>query len=117
MTNELHKQLYETALSAGLPIISGDKCCRILAWLYIYGGGREETVFNDKMSNDIFYAQRRVLNIWLDAVGIDNGSHIPDCELVPILQDYVKSVSDFNNPPEWVVEFEKEYGLTARRRK
>jgi len=41
--NGLREQLYQTALSAGLLIISVDKCCRLLAWLYAYGGGREGT--------------------------------------------------------------------------
>ncbi|MCL2139431.1 MAG: hypothetical protein FWH41_07875 [Treponema sp.] len=115
--NGLREQLFQTALSAGLPVISGDKCCRLLAWLYAYGGGREETVFNGRLRNDIFYAQRRVLNIWLDDEGEDIGSHIPDPELAPVLQGYVQSVTDFSNPPEWAAELEAEYGLQARGRK
>jgi hypothetical protein len=103
---DFRKQLYETALSAGLPIISGDKCCQLLAWLYIYGGANEQTVFNEKLRNAIFSAQQR-LNI--------NGGEVPDMELTPVMQNYIKSVSDYNNPPEWIIELEKEYGLKPNR--
>jgi hypothetical protein len=105
--NDLRKSLHETALSAGIPIISGDKCCRLLAWLYIYGGGQEQVVFDERLNTDIVYAQKR-LNVM--------GGKIPDTELAPILQSYIKSVTDYGNPPEWVYELEKEYGIKAYQR-
>jgi len=97
--------LYETALSAGLPVISGDKCCRLLAWLYVYGGGNEQ-VIEGKLNAAIIYAQKR-LNIL--------GGETPDAELMPVLTEYVRSIADFKNPPEWVDRLEKEYGLKPRR--
>jgi hypothetical protein len=49
-------QFYVTAGLAGLKIISDDTCCRLLAWLYVYGGGNEQ-VLDSRVSNAIFYAQ------------------------------------------------------------
>jgi hypothetical protein len=98
--------LYETALSAGLPVISGDKCCRLLAWLYLYGGENEATVFNDRFREALLYAQKR-LNLF--------GNEIPDRALLPVLQNYLHSVSDYYTPPEWVTELEKEYGVKGNR--
>ena len=100
--NELRRQFYETALPVGIPVISGDKCCQILAWLFIYGGANEQTIINERLRDSILYAQRR-LNI--------NGGELPDKELVPVLQSYIKSVVDWVKPPDWVLELEKEFGI------
>jgi hypothetical protein len=107
MSDELRSRFYETALSAGIPILSGDKCCRILAWLYVYGGGNEQ-VIEGRLNAAIQYAQKR-LNLL--------GGEIPDLELLPILQGYIKSIADYHNPPEWVNELEAEYKIKSYHKK
>jgi hypothetical protein len=104
--NDFRAQLYAAAESAGLKIISDDKCCRLLAWLYVYGGGNEQPVFDGRLNSAMLYAQRR-LNLW--------GAERPDHELVPVLQGYTKSITDYKNPPEWVLELEEEYGIKTYR--
>ena len=37
---QMTHEFYRTAGLAGLKIIPDDKCCRLLAWLYVYGGGK-----------------------------------------------------------------------------
>jgi hypothetical protein len=103
---EFRKYFYETALLAGLPVISTDKCCRLLAWLYVCGGENEQTVLDSRLRNALLYAQKR-LNLL--------GGEIPDVELLPVLKSYINSVADYKNPPEWVLELEKEYGIKPRR--
>ena len=98
----LHKYFYDTALSAGIPLIASDKCCQLLAWLYVYGGANEQVVFDDRLREAIFYAQKR-LNI--------EGGEITDQELTPVLQYYIKSIVDFKKPPDWVINLENEYGI------
>ena len=104
VANNFRKQLYDTALSAGLKIISDDKCCQLLAWLYVYGGAHEQPVFDDKLREIIFYSQKR-LNLL--------GGETPNAELCFVMNDYIKSVSDYSRPPEWVVSLEKEYCIKA----
>ena len=104
----ISKFLYETALSAGVPIISKDKCCQLLAWVFVYGGGHEQVVMDGWLRNAILYAQQR-LNI--------NGGEIPNMELAILMNKYIKSVSDYDNPPEWVLLLEKEYSIEVYRRK
>jgi hypothetical protein len=101
-------KFYRTAGLAALKIIPDDKCCQLLAWLYVYGGGNEQ-VLNHHISDMIFYAQGR-LNLL--------GGETPDVGLLPVLQGYVKSLTDgnYNNPPEWVIELEKEYGIKPQRK-
>jgi hypothetical protein len=106
--NRLIEQLYATAESAGIKIVSDDTCCQLLAWLYIYGGGSEEVVVNGRQRNLFLQAQRR-LNLF--------GGELPNGELILVLQGYVKSVTDFSNPPGWVTELEKKYGIKPHRGK
>jgi hypothetical protein len=100
-------QFYVTAGLAGLKIIPDDKCCRLLAWLYAYGGENEQ-VLDSRVSGAIFYAQGR-LNLL--------GGETPNADLVPVLQRYMKEITDYNNPPEWVIELEKEYRIKPHRGK
>jgi hypothetical protein len=103
--SNLRRQFYTTAGLAELKIIPDDKCCRILAYLFVYGGSNEQLI-DSRVSDAAFYAQGR-LNIL--------GGEKPDAALVPILQDYIKSIKDYKNPPEWVLELEKEYAIKPHR--
>jgi hypothetical protein len=102
----LLEQLYRTAESAGIKILSDDYCCQLLAWLNVYGGGVENVVMDVKLRTDIFEAQRR-LNLY--------GGEIPNTELLIKLQECIRSISDYNKPPEWVKDLEKKYGLNFNR--
>jgi hypothetical protein len=101
------RQLCETAESAGIKIYSDDKCCRILAWLFTCGGENEQ-VINSSITMPIFYAQKR-LNLL--------GGEKPNDELLHLLHKYIKSITDYDNPPEWVIELEKEYQIKTHRSK
>jgi hypothetical protein len=117
--SNFRRQFYVSAGLAGLKIISDDECCRLLAWLYVYGGGNEQ-VLDSRVSNAIFYAQGR-LNLL--------GGETPDADLLPVLQGYIKDITGdnpldflgnpkndkYDNPPEWVVSLEKEFGIKPYR--
>jgi len=98
------EQLYEACKGVGIKVYSDDECCRAMAWLLIYGGGNEN-VLSGSIFQVIKCAQSR-LNLF--------GGELPNAELVPIFQEYFKSVTDENNPPEWVFEFEKKHNIKHR---
>jgi hypothetical protein len=102
-------QLCVTAGLAGLKMFPDDKCCRLLAWLYAYGGENEQ-VLDGRVSNAVFYAQGR-LNLL--------GGETPDTGLLPVLQGYISDITrdGYHTPPEWVVELEKELGIRPHRGK
>lgn len=106
-TENILEQLHRTAKSAGFHIISDDHCCRLLAWLLVYGGGNEQVVLDKILQTNIFEAQRR-LNIY--------GGEIPDAGLMEHMREYTRSITDQDNPPEWVPELEKRYGIKSYRR-
>lgn len=114
--NNFRRMLSQTAASAGLQIISGltdDKCCQLLAYLLVFGGSNEQFTTDGKLVSAIFYAQAR-LNLY--------GSERVNFDLLPVLQGYIKSIPnaesnpDYDNPPEWCIELEKEFGIKTYRR-
>ena len=102
MNDDFMKQFYETAFNAGILVISDDKCVQLLAWLHVYGGSQEQAVMSGRLNASISYAQKR-FNIF--------GGERPDPEFIRSFQDYVKTIEDYNNPPEWVLSLEKEYNI------
>lgn len=77
--------LYETALNAGLPIISLDTSARILAVLYVHGNN-EFMVHCPKFQAEIKYIQSRF--------HIDGGE-APDQRIIPLLRQYIEVLETF----------------------
>ena len=61
--SDLRQKMYDTCLSAGIPIISDDECCQLLAYLHLEGGCNEEITLRESIRSALFYAQKR-LNIY-----------------------------------------------------
>ena len=109
--SDLREKMYDTALSAGIHIISDDECCQLLAYLHLEGGCNEQMVLEEKIRNALFYAQKR-LNIL--------GGEVPNIELFPVFMEYVNSCTrkEFDDdPPEWVLALEKKWGIKSYRSK
>lgn len=104
----IQHQFYEACELAGIKVLSDDKCCQLLAWASVYGGGHEAVVMNGALSASVLTAQKR-LNIL--------GGEVPNMKLVPVMLNYIESVKDFDNPPDWVLSLEKEYSIKAYRNK
>jgi hypothetical protein len=93
------EKLYATAENAGLKLISDDDCCKLLAWLHVYGGGDESVVKNEKLKLDILTAQKR-LNLF--------GGKRPHGVLIEKLKKYIK-IADTR--PDWIASLEQKYHL------
>jgi hypothetical protein len=100
---EFYRQLLDTADSAGLQIISDDNCCKLLAWLYAYGGSVEAVIYNIRMNENIKYAQRK-LNI--------TGGEVPNEELLPLLKKYLDEVK--TGTPAWAYDICREYNISVK---
>lgn len=115
---EDYKRLLQSCLEAGIPILSLDTCCRLLAIVYVIGGSMEAFTHNGKLMADWQYAQQR-LNIV--------GGETPNEEVALLIKQYVNELETYyanaaysgnsSSPlakehPEWVVEFmTKRYGI------
>ncbi len=55
---DLLKKMSATMAVAGLQLLSEDRCCKLLAITYVFGGGNEAFTYNLKLLRHIFYAQK-----------------------------------------------------------
>jgi hypothetical protein len=107
---DLYALLHTTAASAGMEMPSDDKCCRLLAWLYSFGGECEATILNLKLNVDIGAA--------LDRLNLHDGER-SNAALFPALQRYVTELEDYINQksdepitePKWLTELANEYKI------
>jgi hypothetical protein len=106
LMKEFYRAFHKTSNSAGIKILSDDNCCRLLAWLLHFGGGREETILNFRLNEDILEAQNR-LNLY--------GGECANARLLPVLNAYDSDAEDYLGgktvKPQWIAEIEKKYGL------
>ena len=79
------KSTYETALNAGLSIVSLDTAARILAVVYVHGNN-EFMVHSPKFNTEREYIQKR-FHI--------QGGEIPDPEIIPVLKGYIKELEEY----------------------
>jgi hypothetical protein len=106
---ELYRQLSNAAESISLKMISDEKCCELLAWLYVFGGGQENTVFDYRLNTDINTAQKR-LNIF--------GGEMPNAELIPMLKQKVQKAQNTlkgEQTPEWLTALCEKYKIKAKQ--
>lgn len=86
------QKMIRTCESAGIPYMSLDTCCRLLAILQTVGGNHEIFTHHLKLIEDVKYAQRR-LNIF--------GGEIPDAEGVALLKHYIGELETYyENAPK-----------------
>lgn len=104
----LMEATYNTALQAGIPVISLDNAARILAVLYVHGNN-EFMVHSDKFHVEINYLQKRFK--------IDGGE-VPDKSIIPKLRQYIEELEMFEQThpelryPEWADKlFRERYGF------
>lgn len=103
-----YEKLMATASQCGLKIISDDFCCKLLAWLYMFGAETEMVTYNVKLRTDILEAQKR-LNVF--------GGEIPQSGLAEKLRGYIKECGEYFKPnrPEWINEIDKRYNITTKQ--
>ena len=127
-TKDLGEQLQQdwlnACLAADIPAVTRDTAARLMAVLYVHGGGHEEMVMNRKFTNEMRYIQRRY--------GIEGGQR-PDPEVVSLIQHYVRELEAYegehtkdsatdadgtrvlDSAPEWAVRlFRERYGIRLR---
>ena len=101
-TNNIHEQLTQSALSAGLTIIGKELAAKILAVIYMYDD--ERITYSDKLRADIKYIQAQY-NI--------DGCGTPDADLVELIKQRINELPQYRtNIPAWASElFKQRYGL------
>ena len=83
---QLQRDWLEACEQVGIPAITTDTSAKIMAIMYVHGGGEEEMVLNQKFVNDVKYIQRR-FHI--------EGGEIPDETFVKTMQHYVRELEQY----------------------
>jgi len=78
---------------------------KLMAWLYVYGGGQEITTSGGKLTAHILYAQK--------TLRIDGASVLP-VETVSGIKKYIAECYQKENP-EWLKNLCMEYGINANK--
>lgn len=111
---QLQRDWLEACEQVGIPAITTDTSARIMAIMYVHGGGEEEMVLNQKFVNDVKYIQRR-FHI--------QGGEVPDETFTLTMQHYVRELEQYmadckrNNVtdtqiPEWAHKLMRDrYGM------
>lgn len=121
---KLQQDWLNACLAADIPAVTRDTAARLLAVLYVHGGGHEEMVMNRKFTNEMKYIQRRY--------GIEGGQK-PDPQVVNLVQHYVTELEQYqskhaadtatdtdgskvtDSAPDWAVNlFRDRYGIKLR---
>lgn len=84
---QLQQDWLNACLAADIPAVTRDTAARLLAVLYVHGGGHEEMVMNRKFTNEMRYIQRRY--------GIEGGQR-PDPQVVNLIQHYVTELEQYD---------------------
>ena len=98
--------MYQSALTAGIPIVSTETCAIICAMLLVWGN-TEEFTHNHRLVCELQYAQRR-FHI--------EGSESPDPEFDALLQSYVSQLELMQQREDRVPDhidamFQERYGF------
>ena len=108
---QLQRDWLEACEQIGIPAITTDTSARLMAIVYVHGGGEEEMVLNQKFTNDVQYIQRR-FHI--------QGGERPDETFVVTMQHYVRELEDYMHEhlhdqtaiPDWAHRLMKDrYGM------
>lgn len=83
---QLQRDWLEACEQVGIPAITTDTSARIMAVMYVHGGGEEEMVLNQKFVNDVKYIQRRF--------HIQDGE-VPDETFTLTMQHYVRKLEQY----------------------
>ena len=107
---QLQRDWLEACEQVGIPAITTDTSAKIMAIVYVHGGGEEEMVLNQKFVNDVKYIQRRFRI---------EGGEVPDETFVLTMQHYTKELEQYakehNTPsaiPDWAHRLMRDrYGM------
>lgn len=100
--DNIHEQLTQSALAAGLTIIGKELAAKILSVIYMYDD--ERITYSDKLRADVKYIQSQY-NI--------DGCGIPDADLVELIKQRINELPKYRtNIPAWATElFKQRYGI------
>lgn len=103
-------RMLRTSAEAGIWMIPRIECLQLLAVCYVFGGGNEAIVFDERIRESMVFAQRMI--------GVEGCNH-PSPEDTAELQRLVREClpdGDYHKPvePAWVLALSAKYKFSLR---
>ena len=103
---QLAGQLEAAFNSVGTSMLTDDFACKLLAYVYVMGGGNEAVTLHTGLNAAIAMAQEK-LNI--------KGGEIPNARLLPLLQAKIKELEQDMDDCPWLPEIFTRYNLNPKK--
>jgi len=104
---EMGQQLEGAFSQIGLSMMSDDFAAKLLAYVYVMGGGNEAVAMNPAMIASIGMAQQK-FNIL--------GGKIPNEKGISLLRERIRELETGMDKTEWLNEIFKRYGFKLQKR-
>lgn len=93
-------QLEQAFSQIGFTMMSDEFAAKLLAYVYVMGGGNEAVVYHKSMNADIHIAQQKA-NLY--------GGSIPNLEMIPLINKYIKELEKSMDSCPWLSEIFNKY--------
>lgn len=101
--NSLSGMMEEAFNNIGLSMMSDGFAAKLLAYVYVLGGGNEAVVYHTGLNAGIKIAQQK-FNLY--------GGQVPNVKLLGLLQQRIKEI-EANEKVEWLNEIYERYNLVT----
>lgn len=101
-TFQLAKQLEEAFNSVGTSMMSMNFAAKLLAYVYVMGGGNEAVIYNEALNADIAIAQQK-FNI--------KGGKIPMAKSIPVIRAFIHELERLGEKTPWLQQIYSRYNI------
>lgn len=106
-TFQLAQQLEEAFNAVGATMMTDDFAAKLLAYVYVMGGGNEAVTMNEGLNAGIAIAQQK-FNI--------KGGETPTAQAIPLIQRYTKELENTGDDTHWLEEIFTRYQLKSKKK-
>lgn len=103
---QLARDLEQAFKSIGSSMMSDDFASKLLAYVYVMGGGNEAVTLHEGLNAGINIAQEKA-NI--------KGGEIPDRNMMLLIQQRIRELEETMDDTEWLTEIFTRYNLDPKK--
>lgn len=104
-TFQLAQQLEEAFNSIGTSMMSMNFAAKLLAYVYVMGGGNEAVVCHEGLNAGIAIAQQK-FNI--------KGGEIPMTKSIPVIRAFIMELEKLGDKTPWLQQIYSRYNIKAK---
>lgn len=105
-TFQLAQQLEEAFNSVGTSMMSFNFAAKLLAYVYVMGGGNEAVIYNEGLNAGIAIAQQK-FNI--------KGGEIPMAKSIPVIRAFIHELERLGDDTPWLQQIYSRYNININK--